>query len=81
MRSSIGHFNVSIEDCDPFHSLSVTNITNIESNIEGILGPDHVQGILSAVYAAEANIPSGINSHIYLSYVSCMKIYPKAQLI
>ena len=38
----------------------MTTITNIEYNIELILGLDYVQAILSAVSAAEANMPSGI---------------------
>ena len=57
MSSSIGSCNVS---------LSVTTITNIESNTEGILGPDYVQAILLAVSAAEASRPSGMKS-TYLS--------------
>ena len=60
MSASIGICNVSSEYCDLFQSPSVKTTTNIESNIEGVLGPYHVQAILSAVASAEANRPSGI---------------------
>ena len=61
MSASIENFNVSSEYCDLFQSSSVTTITNLESNLEGILGPDHVWSILSAFSVVEANSPSGIN--------------------
>ena len=38
----------------------MATVTNIEYNIEGILGPDHVHAMLSAVSATEANRPNGI---------------------
>ena len=60
MSASIGSFNIPSEDHDLFPSPSMTTITNIESNTEGIIGPDHVKEILSAVYAVEATSPSGI---------------------
>ena len=60
MRSSIGRCNVSNEDCDLFQYPYFTATTNLESNLEGILGPYHFQAILSAVSATEANSPSGI---------------------
>ena len=49
MSASIGSCNVSSEECDLFKSPSVTTITNLEYNLEGILGPYHVQEILSEV--------------------------------
>ena len=60
MITSIVSCNVSSEECDLFQSLSLATITNIESNIESILGPDHIQAILSAFSSAESNRPSGI---------------------
>ena len=43
MSASIGRCNVSNEECGLFKSPYVTNITNIDSNLEVILGPDHVK--------------------------------------
>ena len=60
MSTSIGSFNVSIEDCDLFQSPFLTTITNIESDLEGIFVSYHIQAIISEVSAAEANMPSGI---------------------
>ena len=73
MRASIGICNVLNEDCDIYQSTYVTTITNLESNIEGILGPDHVQEILSAVSTTEANRPSGIKP----TYISKLWIIPE----
>ena len=66
MSTSMGSCNVSNEDCDLFQSPYVTTITNLESNIEGVLGLYHVQAIISAVSYVEANMPSGIKP-TYLS--------------
>ena len=43
MSASIGSCNVPSEECDIFQSPSVTTITNLEYNIEGILGLGHIQ--------------------------------------
>ena len=45
--ASIGSCNLSSEYCDLFQCPSVKIFTNIESNLEGILGLDHVQAIIS----------------------------------
>ena len=60
MSASVGSCNVSSEDYNLFQYPSVTTITNLESNDEGILGPEPVKKILSEVSDAEANMPSVI---------------------
>ena len=70
MSASIGSCNVSSEYCDLFQSPSVKNITNIEYNIEGIISPDHVQEIISAVFSTEDKRPSGIKpTNIYKLWI------------
>ena len=51
MSASVGSCNVSSEDYNPFQYPSVTTITNLESNDEGILGPEPVKKILSEVFS------------------------------
>ena len=58
--ASIGSCNASSEDCELFQYPSVTTITNLEYNREGIFGPYHVQAIISSVSDVEVNRPSGI---------------------
>ena len=74
MSNSIGSCNVSSEDCGLFQFPYVTTITNLEANFEGILGPDHVQAVLSEVSVLEVNMSNETNKHKYLSYGSYWKI-------
>ena len=63
---SMGSCNVSSEDCDLFQCPYVITITNLEYNIDGILGLDHVQVILASVSTTKYNRPIGIKP-IYIS--------------
>ena len=54
----------------------MTNITNLEYNLEGILGLDHVQTILSKVSAADSNRPSRLK----LTYLSKLWIISETLL-
>ena len=57
---SIGICNISSEDCGLFQCPSMTNITNLGSNLKGILVPDHFQSIFSLVSSPETNSSSEI---------------------
>ena len=51
MSASVGSCNESSEDYNLFRYPSVTTITNLESNYEGILGPEPVKKILLRVFS------------------------------
>ena len=62
----MGSCNVSNEYCDLFQDPTLTTITNLESQIVGILGLEQFQAILSAVSSTETNSKIGIKP-IYIS--------------
>ena len=75
MSASIGSCNVSSADCDIFQYPPVTTITNIESNLDGIFGPEHLQEILSELSSVEANRKSVIKpTYIFKVYIILGKI-------